>query len=44
MTVNLPEELEHFIKGEVRNGHFASEDTALAEAVRLLQGFNSVVR
>lgn len=37
MTINLPDELERFIQAEVRNGHFASEEEALAEAVRLLR-------
>jgi Arc/MetJ-type ribon-helix-helix transcriptional regulator len=37
MTINLPDELERFIRAEVRSGHFSSEEAALAEAVRLLQ-------
>jgi Arc/MetJ-type ribon-helix-helix transcriptional regulator len=37
MTINLLDELERFIRSEVRNGHFSSEEAALAEAVRLLQ-------
>jgi Arc/MetJ-type ribon-helix-helix transcriptional regulator len=36
MTINLPENLERSILGEVRSGHFASVDDAIAEAVRLL--------
>jgi Arc/MetJ-type ribon-helix-helix transcriptional regulator len=37
MTIKLPEELEQFIKDEVRNGRFASEQAALAEAVQLFR-------
>jgi Arc/MetJ-type ribon-helix-helix transcriptional regulator len=37
MTINLPDDLELFIRAEVRSGHFASEDDAMAEAVRLLR-------
>jgi Arc/MetJ-type ribon-helix-helix transcriptional regulator len=37
MTINLPEDLERFIRAEVHRGHFASEDDAIAEAVRLLR-------
>jgi Arc/MetJ-type ribon-helix-helix transcriptional regulator len=37
MTINLPEDLERFIRAEVHSGHFASEEQAIAEAVRLLQ-------
>jgi Arc/MetJ-type ribon-helix-helix transcriptional regulator len=37
MTIKLPDELERFIRAEVHNGHFSSEEAALAEAVRLLQ-------
>jgi Arc/MetJ-type ribon-helix-helix transcriptional regulator len=37
MTINLPDDLERFIRAEVQNGHFASEEAALAEAVRLLR-------
>jgi Arc/MetJ-type ribon-helix-helix transcriptional regulator len=37
MTINLPEDLERFIRSEVLSGHFASEQDALLEAVRLLQ-------
>lgn len=36
MTINLPEELARFLGSEVRNGQFASEEEAIAEAVRLL--------
>ena len=37
MTIHLPEDLERFIHAKVRSGQFASEDAALAEAVRLLR-------
>ncbi|HWG46902.1 MAG TPA: hypothetical protein VN688_29335 [Gemmataceae bacterium] len=37
MTINLPNDLEHFIRAEVHRGQFASEDDAIAEAVRLLR-------
>lgn len=37
MTINLPEDLERFIRAEVHSGHFASEEAAIAEAVRLLK-------
>jgi Arc/MetJ-type ribon-helix-helix transcriptional regulator len=37
MTIRLPKELDSFIRGEVLSGHFASEDDAIAEAVRLLR-------
>ena len=37
MTINLPEDLERFIRAEVHSGHFASEEDAIAEAVRLLR-------
>jgi Arc/MetJ-type ribon-helix-helix transcriptional regulator len=37
MAINLPEDLNRFIQAEVGNGHFASEEAALAEAVRLLR-------
>jgi Arc/MetJ-type ribon-helix-helix transcriptional regulator len=36
MTVHLPEDLERFVRNEVACGHFASEDDAISEAVRLL--------
>ena len=36
MTIHLPEELERFVRNEVATGHFASEDDAISEAVRLL--------
>jgi hypothetical protein len=36
MTIELPEDLERSILVEVRDGHFASVDEAMAEAVRLL--------
>ncbi|MBI1187182.1 MAG: hypothetical protein GC206_07610 [Alphaproteobacteria bacterium] len=35
MMIDLPEDLERFIRSEVRNGEFASESDAIAEAVRL---------
>ncbi len=38
MTINLPDDLERFIQAEVRNGNFPTEEAALVEAVRLLQG------
>lgn len=34
MMVNLPKELEGSIRAEVLDGHFASEDDLVAEAVR----------
>ena len=37
MTINLPDDLARFIRAEVHSGHFASEDAAIAEAVRLLR-------
>jgi Arc/MetJ-type ribon-helix-helix transcriptional regulator len=37
MTISLPDDLERFIRSEVHRGHFASEDDAIAEAVRLLR-------
>jgi len=37
MTINLPDDLERFIRAEVHSGHFASEEDAIAEAVRLLR-------
>ena len=37
MTINLPEDLERFLRAEVHRGHFASEEDAIAEAVRLLR-------
>jgi Arc/MetJ-type ribon-helix-helix transcriptional regulator len=33
----LPEELERFVRNEVESGHFATEDDAISEAVRLLR-------
>jgi len=36
MTIRLPENLERSILAEVHNGHFASVDEAIAEAVRRL--------
>jgi Arc/MetJ-type ribon-helix-helix transcriptional regulator len=35
MTIHLPENLERSILEEVRVGHFATADDAVAEAVRL---------
>jgi Arc/MetJ-type ribon-helix-helix transcriptional regulator len=37
MTINLPDDLERYIRAEVHSGDFASEEDALAEAVRLLR-------
>ena len=37
MTIHLPDDLEHFLRAEVLSGHFASEEDAIAEAVRLLR-------
>ncbi len=37
MTINLPEDLERFLRAEVHRGHFASEEDAIAAAVRLLR-------
>jgi Arc/MetJ-type ribon-helix-helix transcriptional regulator len=37
MTIHLPDDLERFVRAEVHSGHFASEDDAIAEAVRLLR-------
>jgi antitoxin ParD1/3/4 len=37
MTIRLSEDLERFIRAKVRSGQFASEDAAIAEAVRLLR-------
>jgi Arc/MetJ-type ribon-helix-helix transcriptional regulator len=37
MTINLPDDLERFLRAEVHRGHFASEEDAIAEAVRLLR-------
>ena len=34
MTIHLPEDLERFIHAKVQSGQFASEDEAVAEAVR----------
>ena len=36
MTINLPDDLERFIRAEVHSGHFASEEDAIATAIRLL--------
>lgn len=37
MTIQLPEDLERFLRAEVHRGHFASEADAIVEAVRLLR-------
>jgi putative addiction module CopG family antidote len=37
MTIHLPEDLERYVQSEVQNGRFASEEAAVAEAVRLLR-------
>ncbi len=36
MTIHLPDDLESSIRAEVRGGHFASVDEAMAEAACLL--------
>jgi putative addiction module CopG family antidote len=40
MTVHLPEDLERYVRSQVQSGYFASEDEAIAEAVRLLRQLN----
>ncbi|HWE39139.1 MAG TPA: type II toxin-antitoxin system ParD family antitoxin [Isosphaeraceae bacterium] len=37
MTVQLPEDLERYIRSRVLSGRFASHDDALTAAVRLLR-------
>jgi Arc/MetJ-type ribon-helix-helix transcriptional regulator len=37
MTIQLPEELERYVRNEVQLGRFASADEAITEAVRLLR-------
>ena len=37
MTIQLPEDLERFVQAEVSMGHFASEEEAITQAVRLLR-------
>jgi len=37
MTIQLPEDLRGYIQATVLRGRFASEDEAIAEAVRLLE-------
>ena len=37
MTIHLPEDLEHYVQKNVRSGRFASEDEAIAQAVRRLE-------
>jgi Arc/MetJ-type ribon-helix-helix transcriptional regulator len=37
LTIDLPDELERFIRTLVHQGHFVSEADAVAEAVRLLR-------
>lgn len=37
MTVHLPSDLEIYVQGQVARGRFASQDEAIAEAVRLLR-------
>jgi putative addiction module CopG family antidote len=37
MTIHLPEDLERYVEGLVHSGRFASEDDAIATALRLLQ-------
>jgi putative addiction module CopG family antidote len=37
ITVQLPEDLERFLRGEVQSGRFASADEAVSEALRRLR-------
>ncbi len=37
MTIQLPEDLARYVQNEVISGHFASEQEAITEAVRLLR-------
>jgi hypothetical protein len=37
MTVDPPPDLEHYLMAEVRSGHFASTDQAIAAAVCLMR-------
>jgi Arc/MetJ-type ribon-helix-helix transcriptional regulator len=37
VTIHLPEDLECYLRAEVRKGHFASEQEAITQAVRLLR-------
>src|SRR5205807_7181432 len=37
MTIHLPEDLERLVQAEVSLGHFASEEEAITQAVRLLR-------
>jgi Arc/MetJ-type ribon-helix-helix transcriptional regulator len=37
MTIQLPEDLARYVQNEVLCGHFASEQDAITEAVRLLR-------
>jgi Arc/MetJ-type ribon-helix-helix transcriptional regulator len=37
MTIHLPEDLERYVQAEVSKGHFASEEEAITQAVRLLR-------
>jgi Arc/MetJ-type ribon-helix-helix transcriptional regulator len=37
MNVHLPEDLQRYVQSEVQCGHFASEQDAIEEAVRLLR-------
>jgi Arc/MetJ-type ribon-helix-helix transcriptional regulator len=37
MTIHLPEDLERYVQAEVSLGHFASEEDAITQAVRLLR-------
>jgi Arc/MetJ-type ribon-helix-helix transcriptional regulator len=37
MHVHLPEDLQNYVQSEVQCGHFASEQEAIEEAVRLLR-------
>ncbi len=37
MTIQLPEDLARYVQNEVVSGHFASEQEAITEAVRVLR-------
>ena len=37
MTIHLPEDLERYVQAEVTQGHFASEEDVITQAVRLLR-------
>lgn len=42
MTIHLPPVLERFVQNEVLRGRFASDQEAIAEAVRLLRQHHQV--